>query len=435
MADELRLIHFADLHLGVESGGRPNPETGLSQRIHDVCDRLDELCGVAERDEVHAVLFAGDAFKNQHPTPTLQELFARRIRRLRQAGAAVFLLVGNHDLPRMAGQAHPFSIYDALAIEGVAVGDRATVYRLPLRARAPVAELQVAALPHFSRHEVLARLPSDVDDPDVLIEERVAQTVRELRGSLDPTLPAVFCGHCHVHQADVGASHTLFGLSDVEVSLSTLLQDRAFPYYALGHVHRRQVLSENPFAAYSGSLERVDHGEGERADVNADGAVTRREAEPKGFYRFDLVRRDNLWVLAGAPDFRPVSARAFVTVRIGDLGADDPRSDLEARLQAARAAGVELDGAFVKIAGRIDASMRDRVGRGAARELVPEAYDVRIALEAQEGPAAVRDPRFAESMGEHDALARFLETRDDWAADREELLRSGRELIDEVLAG
>ena len=45
---ELRVIHFADLHLGVEAGGRPNPETGLNQRIHDVCDRLDELCRVAE---------------------------------------------------------------------------------------------------------------------------------------------------------------------------------------------------------------------------------------------------------------------------------------------------------------------------------------------------------------------------------------------------
>ena len=106
---ELRVIHFADLHLGVEAGGRPNPDTGLNQRIHDVCDRLDELCAVAEEEEVDAVLFAGDAFKNQHPSPTLQNLFAKRVRRLARSGAAVFLLVGNHDLPRSAGLAHPFS--------------------------------------------------------------------------------------------------------------------------------------------------------------------------------------------------------------------------------------------------------------------------------------------------------------------------------------
>lgn len=431
---EIRLIHFADLHLGVESGGRPSPDTGLNQRIHDVCDRMEELCEVAEAEGVHAVLFAGDAFKHQHPTPTLQDLFARGIRRLRRAGAAVFLLIGNHDLPKMAGQAHPFSIYGALEIEGVVVGERATVHRLPLRDGAPVSQLQVAALPHFSRHEVLARLPEDVEDPDALIDELVADTVRGLGENLDPALPAVFAGHCHVHQADLGTSQTLFGLSDVEVSLSTLLTGHAFPYYALGHVHRRQVLSEEPFAAYSGSLERIDHGEGERVDAGADGTVARHPAEPKGFYRFDLAQRDGAWVLSGPPEFRTVAARSFVTVRVGDLGTDDPLSELEARIAAVRVAGVELTGAFVKIAGRIDASERGRLGRGAARELVPEAYDVRLALETQEGSAPVRDPRFAEPMPEHDALARYIESREDWAAERDELLRLGRELIDEVLA-
>ena len=423
---DLRVIHFADLHLGVEAGGRPNPETGLNQRIHDVCDRLDELCTVAESEEIDAVVFAGDAFKNQHPSPTLQNLFARRIRRLARSGAAVFLLVGNHDLPRSAGLAHPFSIYDALETENVVVGDRAAVYPLTLR---DGGVLNVAAIPHFSRHDVLARLPEDFEgDVDEIIARTFRDTVQRLREQCEQ--PAVFAGHLHVPQADAGLTRDIFGVSDVEVSLNDLVSGSPFAYHALGHLHKRQILSAEPFAAYAGSLERVDFGEGERTEVTAT-SVTRHEAEPKGFFRFDLTPDGRL---AAEPEFREVHARPFVTLRVGSLGVADPLGDLEERVRAARGAGVPLGDAFVKVTGRTPAANRQRMTRQAVRALVPEAYDARVALESEDDQAASRDPRFAEPMSEYDALLKFVETREDWASERDELLRLGRELIDEVLA-
>jgi len=423
---ELRVIHFADLHLGVEAGGRPHPDDGLNQRVHDVCDRLDELCEIAEADEVDAVLFAGDAFKNQHPSPTLQNLFARRIRRLARSGAGVFLLVGNHDLPRSAGLAHPFSIYDALETENVVVGDRAALYPLKLRSGGV---LNVAAIPHFSRHDALAQLPDDFDgDVDDVIRRTFHETVHRLRAQCEQ--PAVFVGHIHVPQADAGQTRDMFGVSDVEVSLNDLVSGSPFAYHALGHLHKRQVLSPDPFAAYSGSLERVDFGEGERVDVTANG-VTRHEADPKGFFRFDLTTDGRL---AREPAFREVRARPFVTLGVGTLGRDDPLADLQAHLHSVREAGVPLLDAFVKITGRTAASERQRITRSAVRTLVPEAYDARIVLESDDEQAAMRDPRFAEPMSEYDALLKFAETREDWTAERDEILRLGRELIDEVLA-
>lgn len=426
--DAVRLIHFADLHLGVETGGRPDPETGLNQRIRDVCDRFDELCAVAESEGVHAVLFCGDAFKHQHPTPTLQRLFAERVRRLVRGGIRVFLLVGNHDLPKMAALSHPFSIYDALEIPEVLVGDRADVYRLPMPPGCPAPELQIGALPHFSRHQVLARLPEGTADPDELIAEQLAATVRGLGEALDPGLPSVFCGHCHVNQAEVGRAQALFGISDVEVSLSTL--GSAFPYYALGHVHRRQVLSSAPFVAYSGSLERVDHGEGSVVDVSEDGEVrVARAGDEKGFYRVDLVGDEDGWRLACEPRFHPVGARPFVTVRIGRLDGSEPTEAVRGRLERLRGAGVELEGAFVKVACAVEAADRARLRRRELREALPEAYDVRLAVETLSEEVAVRDPRFAHRMGELEALERYLETREDWAEDRDALLELGRELI------
>ena len=230
----------------------------------------------------------------------------------------------------------------------------------------------------------------------------------------------MFAGHCHVNQADVGDAHTLFGVSDLEVSLSTLTSGQPFPYYALGHVHRRQVLKTDPFVAYSGSLERVDFGEGERLDVSKDGKVTTRDAEQKGFFRFDLVPDGTSWRLGAEPEFRPVAARRFVTIRMGELDTDDPVADLERRLTATRRESGELTDAIVRVGASLGAPDRARVTIATARALVPEAYDVRLALETHEGPI-VRDPRFATRMTEVEALESYIETKEDWAEDRDEL--------------
>src|SRR3972149_2252343 len=94
-----RLLHFADLHLGVESYGRPDPETGLSSRVGDFLAALDFTVDWALESGVDLVLFCGDAYKSREPSPTLQREFARRIKRLSVSGIPVFLLVGNPDLP------------------------------------------------------------------------------------------------------------------------------------------------------------------------------------------------------------------------------------------------------------------------------------------------------------------------------------------------
>jgi exonuclease SbcD len=324
----------------------------------------------------------------------------------------------------MAALSHPFSIYDALEVEGVVVGERAEVYRLPVGDTT----VQVAALPHFSRHQVAANLGRELS-ADAL-NQAVHDTVKRLEAAVDPSLPSVFAGHCHVNQADLSDAQNLFGASELEVTLSSL--GTTFPYYALGHVHRRQVLSRSPFIAYSGSLERVDFGEGETLRV-LDGSVRRTPAEAKGFYRFDLVRDAGAWTLAGEPSFREVGARPFVTVRLVSPPGADPNESVEDALRRATAAGTSFGDAFVKIVVGLDAVDRSRVHHRRLREALPGAYDVRITVDAPDEGGMIRDARFAQRMTETEALDTFVQSRDDWADDRPELLRAGRALIEEVL--
>ncbi len=423
MADGLlRLLHFADLHLGVESGGRTDPTTGLNQRVVDVCARLDEVCEAVEADGVDLVLFAGDAFKNQHPSPTLQALFAERVRRMARAGASVVLLVGNHDLPKMKNHKHPFSIYDALEVDGVVTAERSAVHVVSTGA-GPV---QVATLPHFSKQQVLARLGEVDGDLTELIEGELERRVKALGEAVDRDLPSVFVGHCHVTQAKIEGGQKMFDYSDVEVSLSTLTSGQPFSYYALGHIHESQVLAHDPFVAYSGSLERVDYGEGSRVTISHDGRIDAKTSAPKGFYRFDLAGSE----LAGEPEFRCVHAREFVTVRTPELDHVDPLADLTRRLELLRAERSTSD-AFVHVVASLERSDRARVPINAVRDLLADAYDVRVSLDSPDHTER-RDPRFAHRMSELEALEHYLDGREDWTEDRNALLKLGRDLIAEV---
>ena len=52
----IKLIHLADVHIGMENYGRLNPETGLNTRLHDFLDTLDEAVDRAIAEQVPAAV-------------------------------------------------------------------------------------------------------------------------------------------------------------------------------------------------------------------------------------------------------------------------------------------------------------------------------------------------------------------------------------------
>lgn len=61
---------------------------------------MDEICGIAERENVNAVIIAGDLFDNFNPTVEAVDLFYKTLKRLAANGTrAVIAIAGNHDSP------------------------------------------------------------------------------------------------------------------------------------------------------------------------------------------------------------------------------------------------------------------------------------------------------------------------------------------------
>ena len=57
----MRILHFADIHIGVENYGKIDTKSGLSTRLIDFLETYDELVSYAIDNQVDLVLFCGDA--------------------------------------------------------------------------------------------------------------------------------------------------------------------------------------------------------------------------------------------------------------------------------------------------------------------------------------------------------------------------------------
>ena len=354
--EKIHLIHFSDIHIGMENYGRLDPATGVNRRVLDFLHRFDEVIDYGIDHEADLVVFAGDAFKTRSPNPTYQRAFARRVKRLADGGVPVVLLVGNHDLPAMAQRATSVDIFRTLDVPNVTVGHVEDIHLIETR-RGPV---QVATVPYPVRQRLLAREEYrglSLEELDRQLQSIVADNIRALAAQLAPDIPAVLTAHLSVSGATYGSERSVMLGRDV-VTLKSILADPVWDYVALGHIHKHQCLSgtTSPPIVYAGSLERIDFGE---------------EKQPKGFCWVELAREKTTRGWTTAWEFVEVDARHFVTIRADLREALNPLVALQQEV-----AKHNVDDSVVRLILRLRAEQEALVRDRDVRSLLSEAYFV-----------------------------------------------------------
>ena len=408
----IRVIHFADLHLGMENYGRTDAKSGLNQRVVDFLRSLDFLVETAIERAVALVIFAGDAFRNQKPNPTLQREFARAVRKLTRNGIKVLLLVGNHDLPNLDKQAHALAIYDALEIDGIFVARTPELMTIKTK-QGPV---QVATLPHFSRSKLVANLKErDIEyknrtlaELNDLMARTVEAFIEDLAARVDPEIPAILTAHASISTAAVGNEHVSI-LAGNELTITpSAVQRSEFDYIALGHIHKFQDLSRGayPHLIYSGSIDRVDFGE---------------EKEDKGFCLVDLARGATTY------EFITTPARRFITIDV-DCASEDPTAEVCAACEAQ-----ELSEAVVRVRVKVPAHLREQVRKDEILGALSGAHFIAyINIETIGEDVRTRNPHLTEAQTPVDALVEFIRTREDLRERSDELTEYGGKLVEEL---
>lgn len=403
----IRIVHFADLHLGTEAYGRIDPVTGLPSRVVDFLAALDAMVDYALGNDVHLVIFTGDAYKTRDPNPTYQREFNTRVLKLARAGIPVVLVVGNHDLAPAEGRASTLDVFTTFSADNVYVGRTIETFRIETRG-GPV---QVVALPWVNRSRFLTKETTrgkSVKEVDEMVTDKLLQWLDDEKQRLSPDIPTVLAAHASILGAAFGSERNIM-LGQELVLPASAVADPVFDYVALGHIHKHQVLREFPPVVYAGSMERVDFGE-----ENDEKGFVVAEVE-KGRARFE---------------FRPVPARRMVTVRV-EVKGDDPTQ--EALKAIARAKPRD---AIVRVFVRATEDQALRIDQKALRDAVADAFFVAgVNVEVERQARTRLGVGALEQLTPAEILARYLEQKGESKERAALLLQKGSEILKQAATG
>jgi len=399
----IRVLHFADVHIGMENYGRTDPETGLSSRVRDFIRRMNEMIDFARDHDVDLAIFAGDAFKTRNPNPTYQREFAWCVRDL-TALAPLVMLVGNHDLPPTTLKASSIEIYDTLAVPNVWLADTYENKVIDTKRGSVV----VGAAPYPIRSRLLEEVETGgltIAETDHLLQREMSAILTNLAADADQyDFPRILTGHFTVNGASFGSERGIMLGRDIEVMPSDIADPR-WDYVAMGHIHKHQNVTAGrvglPPVVYSGSLERIDFGE---------------EHDAKGFCWIELERGKATW------EFQRVKARPFVTMKADLRNADDPTGDLIMQIEER----VDLDDAVVRVIVELTPITEARFNEGLVRDALRQAHVNSIAAIRKEieQPTRARLGGSPEGLTDPELLDRFLLSKGISEERRAELMRA-----------
>lgn len=333
----MRLLHTSDWHLGQHFMGKTR------QAEHQAfCAWLIEQ---VREHAVDALIVAGDVFDSGAPPSYAREQYNRFIVALRETGARLVVLGGNHDSVATLGESRDLlACLDTWVIPGVAADPAEQLLLLPRRDGTPGALL--CAIPFVRPRDVLkSEAGQSAEDKQQALQAAIHEHYRALfalaearRAELGGRLPIVASGHL----TTVGASASE-SVREIYVGSLEAFPSDAFPpaaYIALGHIHRPQKVGGLEHIRYSGSPIPLSFDEARQqkevllVDLHADGleAVT---PLPVPCFQPLVTLRGALAELAGAIAEAAAQGSAERPVWLEvQVSADDYLSDLQKRVSA-----------------------------------------------------------------------------------------------------
>lgn len=272
MAKELSFIHAADLHLDSPFKGLSNLPDSIFRQVRDsTFAALNRLVDAAISKQVDFIVIAGDLFDNEKQSLKAQIRLRRAFEKLQEHQINIYLSYGNHDF--IEGNVYPVTYPD-----NVFVFPNETVSHFTFEKDGKeVAQIYGFSYENRAVHERKA-LEYQISN------KSIPYHIAMLHGSIMSNT-----------EHDVYAP---FQLTD--------LASREFDYWALGHIHKREILQQSPPIVYSGNIQ----------------GRNRKETGEKGCYHVTLSEH------RAELSFIPLQDIQFQTISI-DVSSCEQIHDLE----------------------------------------------------------------------------------------------------------
>ena len=218
----MKFLHVSDIHLGKRLYG-----CGLAEDQEHI---LNEILELAAREDVDAILIAGDVYNRAQPQPEALSQFSRFLTRLSALGKPVCIVRGNHDGEAQLAYAGPLLAGSGLYFTGEFDGRMQKV-----ALRDGFGPVNVWLLPYFKPVQARRIFPEDG------IESYADGVLAVLgRAEIDRSQRNVLVTHQFVAGAQVSDSEerSIGGLDQIPEEVFS-----DFDYVALGHLHKAQTLA------------------------------------------------------------------------------------------------------------------------------------------------------------------------------------------------
>jgi exonuclease SbcD len=272
----MRILHTSDWHVGKVLKGRTRHEEHI--RV------LGQVVEIARAERPDLVIVAGDLYDSAAPTPDSTRVVTRALSALRQTGADVVAIGGNHDNGQALDALRPWADAAGIVLRGSVRDNPAEL--LITGQTADGERWRLVALPFLSqRYAIRAAEMYELTAAEA--SQTYADHIARLIGRLsekfaEPGVVNLLTAHLTVVGASTGG-----GEREAHTVLGYAVPATVFPtgahYVALGHLHRsQQVIGPCP-VRYSGSPLAVDFGEEENipgvaiVDVGTDKAARVRD--------------------------------------------------------------------------------------------------------------------------------------------------------------
>jgi len=246
----MRILHTSDWHLGQHFMGK----TRLAEHQAFIAWLVEQV----NLQSADAVLIVGDIFDTGAPPSYARELYNGFIVALRETGAELVVLGGNHDSVAMLGESKSLLAHlNTRVLPGVC--ERLEDQLLVLHKRDGTPGAILCGIPFIRPRDVLqSQAGQSAQDKQLSLQEAIHRHYQQLyalaeakRDELGGSVPIIASGHL----TTVGASASE-SVREIYVGALEAFPTNAFPpaaYIALGHIHRPQKVGGLEHIRYCGS--------------------------------------------------------------------------------------------------------------------------------------------------------------------------------------
>jgi exonuclease SbcD len=285
----MRILHTSDWHVGKVLKGRSRHDEHI--RV------LAQVVEIARAERPDLVIVAGDLYDTAAPSPDSTRVVTRALSALRQTGAQVVAIGGNHDNGAALDALRPWADAAGIVLRGAVGKDPDEL--LITGTTAGGERWRLVALPFLSqRYAIRAAEMYELTAAEATqtYADHIARLIARLSEPFaDPGAVNLLTAHLTIFGASTGG-----GERDAHTVMGYAVPATVFPanahYVALGHLHRsQQVVGPCP-VRYCGSPLAVDFGEEENipsvavVDVAVDQAARVRDVPVRGARTLRTVR-------------------------------------------------------------------------------------------------------------------------------------------------